>query len=341
MAYSFSRPLRDFVSAITGNSIIIITIYFSFFYLFYFAFSFLLKYVQNLENIKTVGFKIWFDKLVIKEIKIFFALYFIIQIVYFFLEGDVFWWWLPVAFMCLIARFGLEYGGKYATALYLKPDPMGSSELKNRLIEICGRAKVRITDVFYQQGLKGDVVILGFGPRRRLMLNKELADYAHEEIEIIVARETAYLAEGFLLNKIIVQSVAMLFAFFIVNIALRPAAVFFGFEFIFDIETLPVLVGLFFIAFVIMSFVQNYFFFQMERQVDRYALETTQSPDAFISLLIRNKKEETKINVDNFVSRLLYGQLSEIERMNMAQDYAQELAVKQRINDDRKKYLGQ
>ncbi|MFH1062986.1 MAG: M48 family metalloprotease [Candidatus Omnitrophota bacterium] len=323
MAFSFSRPLRNIVSLFTGNSIIIITLYFFLFYAFYFIFSFPLKYYQGLVYIRANNFIDWFQTLFKKEVRAFSVLFFVIQVIYFFLETDVLWWWLPVAFLCIISRYSLELAPKYLAPLFLQSTALDSSEFKQRLIELVGRANIKVTNVFFLAQAKAEVVILGYGPVRKLMLSEKIRDYAPEEIEIIVAREAANHYYGHIRSKLIIEALVMLLVFLIVNIAFKPVAGYFGFEFIFDIETLPVLIGLFFIIFLLMALIQNSYFRSMDKQADIYALKMTQAPDAFISLLIRQQQNRDKLDIDYFVNQILNGNISDARRMALAQDYAQ------------------
>ena len=326
MAYSFSRPLRDIVSFLTGNSIIVITIYFLVFHVLYFIVSLPLKYFRDLTYIKTNNFIDWIKIVFKKEISVFFALFFVIQVIYFFLETDVLWWWLPVAFLCIVFRFAMELAPKYLSHLFFKSTALDPSEFKLRLIELVGRANIKINDVFSIAYAQSEAVIFS----GRLMLSDKIMDYAPEEIEVIVARETAMHYYGHIKFRLIIEALIMLLSFFIVNIAFKPIAAYFGFEFIFDIETLPVLLGLFFVSFLLMSFIQNYFFRLMDKQADIYALKMAGSPDAFISLLFRKQQEAEKQTIDFFINQILTGRISDVKRIVLAQDYAQEMSLKNR-----------
>ena len=105
-----------------------------------------------------------------------------------------------------------------------------------------------------------------------------------------------------------------------------PAIEKFGFEFVFDVETLPVLLGLLFIGFVTIQFIINSFKRKIEREIDILTLKLSQSPDAFISLLVRRSQDM----IDNlhpvyFFKRMLKFEPSLTSRMILAQDYAQNL----------------
>jgi STE24 endopeptidase len=330
MAFGFSRPLRDFINLFTGNTIILITIYFFLFYTLYFVFSFPFKYYQGLEYIKANNFMDWARGLIKKEMSAFFILFFLVQVIYFFLETDVGWWWLPVAILCIIARYCLELAPKYLAPLFLPATALDPSDFKQRLVELVVRADIKVTNVFFVANAKAEVAILNQGPGCKLMLSDKIRQYAHEEVEILVARETAYHYKGFLYRKLIIEALITLLSFFIVNISFKPVADYFGFEFLFDIETLPVLLGLFFIVFLLMSFIQNSYFRSMDKQADIYALEMTQAPDAFISLLIRQQENRNKRDIDDFINQVLNGNISEASRMSLAQDYAQEIYLKEK-----------
>lgn len=333
MAFSFSRPLRNIVNLFTGSSIIAITLYFFLFYVLYFICVFPLKYYQGQGYIKANNFIDWFKMIIKKEASVFFILFFIIQVIYFFLESDVASWWLPVSFLCIIARYCAELGPKYLVPLFLPAVALDASEFKQRLIELVGRANIKVVNVFFLAQAKAEAVIFGGNPTRKLILSEKIRDYAPEEIEIIVAREAAEHYYGHFRSKLIIEAVVIFFSLFLVNAAFRPAASYFGFEFLFDIETLPVLAGLFFIIFLLMFFIQNRYFRLMNEQTDIYVLRMTQSPDAFISLLIRQQQNRDNQDIDYFFNQILNGNISDARRMVLAQDYAQELAAQIKVRN--------
>ncbi|MBU1088199.1 MAG: M48 family metalloprotease [Candidatus Omnitrophica bacterium] len=330
MAYSFSRPLRVWVNLLTGNSIIVITIYFSLFYALYFIFALPLKYYQGLSYVREHGFYDWLRTVFKKEVIVFFIMFFVIQFIYFFLETEVLWWWLPVSFLCIVSRYAWEFAPKYLASFLFRLKALAPSEFKQRLIELAVRGNIEVTDVFSFANAKFEVAFLGQGPGRKLILNEKIMDYAPEEIEILVAREAAEHYYRHMRYKLILEALVILLSFFMVNLAFKPTADYFGFEFTFNIETLPVLIGLFFIAFMLMSLIRNHYSRFMDKQVDIYALKATQAPAAFISLLFRQKEAENKYEQDYFLNQILNGRISETERITFAQDYAQGMLLKEK-----------
>ncbi|MBU1044674.1 MAG: hypothetical protein KJ915_09805 [Candidatus Omnitrophica bacterium] len=330
MAYGFSRPLRDAVGLMTGNSIIVITLYFSVFYTLYFIFSLPLKYFQNLAYIRANSFVEWLQVVSKKEISVFFVMFFVVQVIYFFLETDVFWWWMPVSFLCIASLYTWELAPKYLATLFFKAKALAPSAFKQRLIELAALGDMKVIEVFSLAYAKSEVVFIGQSPERKLILSEKIMAYSPEEIEILVARETAEHYYGHIRFKLIIQALVILLSFFIVNFVFKPTANYFGFEFIFDIETLPVLTGILYIVFVLMSLIQNHYLRSMVEQSDMYVLKATQAPAAFISLLFRQQDNENKQTINYFSSRILNGSISDIKRITCAQDYAQAMALKEK-----------
>jgi len=331
MAFSFSRGLREVVRSWTESSIIVISLYFFLFYIFYFLFTFAPKFyegvvLKNRIQKQKVDFRQWIDELARQESLAFAILLIFIQIVYFFLESDVKLWWLPSAIVIIIARNIFDFFPAYIVPAISRSRKLKDTALKQRLIKLAQKANIKISDIYLYSGNTQKATLLGTGISRRLMLSDKTENFAPEEIEVIFAREIAAHVKGYSWIAPALDAVSILLTFFIAGIFMPPAIEKFGFEFVFDVETLPVLLGLLFIGFAAIQFVINSFKRKIERETDILTLKLSQAPDAFISLLVRHSQE----TIDNlhpvyFFKRMLKFEPSLNVRMNLAQDYAQNL----------------
>lgn len=335
MAYSFSLPLRTMINRLSGNSVIVITLYFFFFYLFYFVFTFGLKYYEGFVLERKFGlsrqnFKSWFRQLIKKETPIFCVLLVVVQVVYFFLETSVQQWWLSMAIICiLINGLGGDTFRRYIAMLFFRYTPVQDPDLCQRLIDLARKADVKIANVYviHQPHNKADVALAGMGSMYKLMLTDEVITYSKEEIEVIFAQEIASCRYKQLWKLLAIQIVGWLGGFYAINILFEPASKIFGFNLLFDVATLPVILGLFFVFFVLFSIIQNCFRKYMEKKTDWFALQLTKAPDAFVSLLIRLREQRFKTPDPHYFIELLLNRQSYFsERLNMAQDYAQSLS---------------
>ena len=331
MSYSFSRPLRNTITSFTGNTIIVITLYFLFFYFLYFLFVFVLRYFEGfvLENRikqKKQKFKSWLIKLIHKEIINFCLLLIGVQVVYFFLETSVNAWWVQIAVLAIFVRNAWEFLPNWIVPYYSRHKDLNDKQLQERLMKLAQKAGIRLLRILVYKDNKAKAVIFGLKDSRQLILSEAVLDYAPEEIEVLIAIEIAGLHTGYVWKKVLIEAIGMFVVFFLVNFSFAPVCVEFGLEFIFDVETLPVLLGLFFVIFVVIQFISNFFTRDMAKENDVYALRLSKAPEAFVSLIIRDS--EQNIRGDQaiyFFEKLLCAQGAVSQRMMLAQDYAQDM----------------
>lgn len=331
MSYSFSRPLREMITKFTGNTIIVITVYFVLFYFFYFLFVFILRFLEgfvlaNHLRDKKQKFKAWITILVQKEIITFVLLLVGVQVVYFFLETNMRVWWVHLAVLSIIALNVWDFLPNWVVPYYSRHRDLNDRALQDRIFKVAQRAGVRIVRILTYKDTKAKAVILGFKDLRQLILSDAVLDYAPEEIEVLVALELAKLRRRYVWKKAFIEAVGMFVIFFLVNFVFAPVCEKFGFAFIFDVETLPVVLGLFFVFFVVVWFLVNYFKRDILKEIDELALRFSKTPEAFVSLIIRETQQGGQVKNDAyFFEKMFCGQNPVSQRMMLAQDYAQDM----------------
>ena len=331
MSYSFSRPLREGITYFTGNTVIVITIYFLLFYFSYFLFVFVLRYFEGfvLENRikkRKQKFRSWLRGLIHKEIITFSLLLVGAQVIYFFLETSLNAWWVPTAVLSILVRNAWELLPNWVVPYYSRHKDLDHRQLQDRLQRLAQKAGIRFSRILIYKDSKAKAAVFGLKGSRRLILSDAVLDYALEEIEVLVAMEIAKLRKGYIWKKALLEATGMFITFFLVSFAFAPTCEKFGFEFIFDVETLPVLLGLFFVVFVVVWFILNYFKLDMAKENDVYTLRLSKAPEAFVSLIIR----ETQVNIQGdraiyFFEKMLSAEGPFSQRLMLAQDYAQEM----------------
>jgi len=339
MAYSFSLPLKDAINVITRNSVIVVTIYLFLFFILYFIFTFGLKFYEGFvaeRKFKSAvePFGKWIKELAKKEGIIYCKFLVIVQIAYFFLETDQkFWWlWAWIAWMILSNLFTKIYPMFIQPLLY-RYSLLDDSDLKQKLVSLAAKVNIKVKDIYKISSdwaiKKKEVALSWTGSERKVILSDTLSDYAKEEIEVITARELVHIHYGHLWQLLAVESVTALVGFCFVGVLVEPLIKIFGFKLIFDIAAFPVLAALFLIAIMIVVPIQNYFSRRLQRQTDEFVLKLTGSPEAFISVLMRQNLDQAKDpNPRRFIEVLLYEQPALSRRILMAQDYAHNLGFK-------------
>ncbi len=331
MSYSFSRSLRELVNRFTGNTIIVITIYFLLFYFFYFLFIFALRYfegfvLENRMNHKKQKFRKWLRGLINKEIITFVFLLIGVQVVYFFLETKLDTWWVSMAVLSIFALNAGQLLSEWLVPYYSRHKDLDDRQLQARLNKLAERAGMEFSRILVYKDSRAKAVVFGVKRSRTLLLSNILLDYAVEEIDVLVAMEIAKLRNGYVWKKVLMEATGMFVAYFIIGFAFAPICEKFGFEFIFDVETLPVLLGLFSIVSLAVWGILNHFKRDMEREKDEYVLRLSKAPEAFVSLIVRDSQQNIKGNKGgDFFKKFFSSQIPVPQRIMLAQDFAQDM----------------
>lgn len=340
MAYSFSRPLGDFVYWISRNSIIAVSLYLFALQLLYVLFSFGPKfYFEFLPakkfKIRDDAFGEWVNDLIRRQTAIFIVLLFIVQVSYFFLETQPKAWWLSNAlFWIVVSVLKNEIFPVFILPFLLRYAPLDEENLKDKIIALSQKAGIKIQDVCrIKPGnyLRApNVMLLGVSPNQKILLSGAFSDYTPEETEIAVIQELSrhYYQHRWKLAGY--RALFILLVFTGVGVIFKPAARFFGFKLIFDIGAFPVLALLFLCGAAIFIPVFNSLSRRFVREEDDFILKRGGQTEAFISVLVRQANESNRDqNPGYFAEKLLYDKPSFSKRILRIQDYAHNLRFKE------------
>jgi len=145
----------------------------------------------------------------------------------------------------------------------------------------------------YEWGLaektkKANAALAGIGATRRILVSDTmLAEYSDEEIEVVLAHELAHHVHGDIWKGIAFESLLVLLGFYAASRVLAALAAPLGLRGIDDVAGLPLLLlaaGAVSLVMVPLSHAMSRAF---ERRADRFALDLTRNPAAFISAMRR------------------------------------------------------
>lgn len=215
------------------------------------------------------------------------------SIVYWAIRTSPEWWWAIAAAIFAAVMVGLvQLAPVVLLPLFYRFKPLERPALVDRLTRLAGQARTRIAGV-YEWALsahtrKANAALTGMGRTRRILLSDTLlADYSDDEIEVVLAHELSHHVHHDLWRGVALQALLLFVGFFIAARTLTALA---------DRLTLRGLddpAGLVLLMLVggVCSFVfmplANAMSRAHERRADRYALETTGQPAAFISAMKR------------------------------------------------------
>ncbi len=215
------------------------------------------------------------------------------SIIYFLIRRSPEGWWLPAGVTFALLIVGLaNLGPVLLLPLFYSVKPLDREALRVRLLSLAERAGARVLGA-YEWGLaaktkKANAALAGLaGTRRILVSDTMLADYTDEEIEVVLAHEMAHHVHGDIWKGLIFESALVLAGFFAAARVLSGLAAWLGLEGPADIAGMPLLLLAAGAVSLIMLPVAHALSRRYERSADRFALELTRNPAAFISAMRR------------------------------------------------------
>jgi STE24 endopeptidase len=221
-------------------------------------------------------------------------------------------WWLIAAAIFVVAMVGLaRLAPVLLLPLFYRFRPLDRPELAARLTMLAARARTDVVGVFEwvlsSHTRKANAALAGLGRTRRILLSDTLlADYSDDEIEVVLAHELAHHVHRDLWRGIALQVVVVIGGFYFADVVLRTAGERLGLRGLADPAALPLLMlsgGAW--SFVMLP-VANALSRAQERAADRYALETTGNPEAFVSAMKRLSQQNMAEDRPSRLVRLLF-----------------------------------
>jgi len=200
-------------------------------------------------------------------------------------------WWLIVSiFWISFSMIMARLVPIIIIPMFFKYNLLADKNLRERIINLASKMKVRILDVFEidfsKKTLKANAAFVGWGATRRVILADTLKDkYSYDEIEVILAHEFAHYRLRHLLKLILINSLVTMLTFYLIFITSDYALIFFGFSSLSEVAALPLILMYFFIFGIITQPFQCYVSRVLERNADIMALKVTGMKDAFISAM--------------------------------------------------------
>jgi len=250
--------------------------------------SFILEHKFCLSNQKIQD---WFKDQIKAEIISYIIAIILIGAFYYILKHYIHTWWLVVSLFWIF--FSLIFAKVMPIViipLFFKYKPLSDTALRVRIINLAGRMRIKILDVFEidfsKKTTKANAAFVGVGKTKRVILADTLkSKYSDDEIEVILAHEFAHYKLKHLLKLILLNSTAIIITLFIVFKTSDYTLDLFGLSALSDIAALPLVLIYFLILGIIMQPFENYLSRRLERNADIEALKITGLKEAFISMM--------------------------------------------------------
>jgi STE24 endopeptidase len=238
-------------------------------------------------------------------------------------------WWLWATLLVLLLTILLtNLAPIVILPLFFRLSPLKDSDLAQGLMRLAEKAGVRACGVFTmdfsRKATGANAGLMGLGNTRRIVLTDTLLQSPAEEIEVVLAHELGHHLHNDIWRLIGIQSVSALAGFYILSLVSEPLLPLLGYHGLTDIAALPWLGLFFFIYFMLLAPLFNVYSRHLERGADRYALELTGKPEAFVSMMARLTDQNlSEAEPDRWVELLFYDHPSYFRRVAEARAYAE------------------
>jgi STE24 endopeptidase len=203
------------------------------------------------------------------------------------------WWWIAAAAGFAAAGAGLSrIAPVVLMPIFYRFKPLDRDALRDRLLTLSHRAGVRVLGAFEwglgEKTTRANAALVGAGRTRRILLSDTLLeDYSDDEIEVILAHEMAHHVHHDLWTALALETVVVTIALYAADRAVAvygPAA---GVSGVGDLAALPLMLLAGGAVSLCLTPLGTAWSRHNERRADRFALELTRRPAAFISAMRR------------------------------------------------------
>jgi STE24 endopeptidase len=202
-------------------------------------------------------------------------------------------WWLPAGAVFALVIVGLtNLAPILLLPLFYTLKPLDRESLRVRLVAMAERAGARVLGV-YEWGLaektkKANAALTGIGSTRRILVSDTmLAEYSEDEIEVVMAHELAHHVHGDIWKGIVFEGLLILAGFFVAARVLSFGVAPLGLNGPGDVAGLPLLLLAAGAVSLVMLPAAHAISRAHERSADRFALQLTKNPGAFVSAMRR------------------------------------------------------
>jgi STE24 endopeptidase len=202
------------------------------------------------------------------------------------------WWLVAAGVFSLLMVVLAHLAPVLLIPIFYRCTPLDRPALVERLVRLADRAGAKVLGVFElrmsDRTRKANAALTGMGATRRILLSDTLLkDYSDDEIEVILGHELAHHVHRDLWKSMGVEVVLIALGFYLADLALTAAVGRFGLTAKSDVGGLPLLLlAAGFVSFALLP-LSNALSRAHERAADRYALEATGNPGAFVTAMKR------------------------------------------------------
>ncbi len=200
------------------------------------------------------------------------------------------WWFYFSLFIFFVSVFLAKIAPVVIFPIFYKFRELENEELKMRLKEILNNVNIDIKGIFSfnmsKDTKKANAGFTGLGKSKRIILSDTLLEnFSEDEIAVVFAHEAGHYKYRHIVKNILLSTVIIFATFFICGNFYVLTIENMGYEKIYDLAALPVLVFYLTLFSLIMMPLTNFISRKYEFEADRYALEVTGDIESFTSTM--------------------------------------------------------
>ncbi|GLV58226.1 Ste24 endopeptidase [Dictyobacter sp. S3.2.2.5] len=217
-----------------------------------------------------------------------------VQVIYLLYATLQDWWWCGFVCFQLLLDICWEQCKPFILARTYTLTPLADGEVKQRLQQLMQRLSTSVRGIYIltRPGSKvaPNAFVVGWGWTRRIgIVHTMLERFSLDEIEVIVAHELAHHISFDIWKRIFARSGVRLATYYLIAMLMLglvdiPIYLFDGFS---DSATVPFLLCLCVLSWLITTSIMNSYSRSMEYRADEFALRTTGLHQAFKSAMVR------------------------------------------------------
>lgn len=244
------------------------------------------------------------------------------------------WWWAMSAAIFAVLMIGLvQLAPVLLLPLFYRFTPLDRPALVERLTRLADRARTRIAGVYEwalsAQTKKANAALTGLGRTRRILLSDTLlTNYSDDEIEVVLAHELSHHVHHDLWRGVALQTALLFVGFFVAARVLAGTADRVELRGLDDPAGLVLLMLVGGVCSLVFMPLANALSRAHERRADRYALDATRQPAAFISAMKRLSQQNLAEDAPSpLVQWLFYSHPPIRERLEAARRWSADQSV--------------
>ena len=228
------------------------------------------------------------------------------------------WWWaIAAALFALTTIVLVNLAPTVLMPIFYRFKPLDREALRERLLTLSARAGVPVLGAFEwglgEKTTRANAALVGLGRTRRIILSDTLIkDYSEDEIEVILAHELAHHVHRDIWSGLALESATIALAL-LVSSYVPPAG---------DLTLLARIALASFAVSLMLVPIANGWSRRNERRADRFALELTRRPSAFVSAIRRLGAQNLAEERPSTVARWLFHSHPTVdERIQAAREF--------------------